>query len=206
MKRFIQLLLFFLFINSLYASVVNENDIYNAYSCVKDVVFVSCNYFISEKQPTNPSIVMRTPKNTNISDAIVFNNCDMSDIFNSFSEDKIDTSNLVDFLKEPLYPYVKQKLETSDWQIGQANVLGAIAIAFRDNSTLEEVLINLINDIYPRMGVVTDLTLSGEIFPNPLNVKGVFILEEVNKELEVVALQMMINDEEIDIYKLSQKS
>lgn len=202
MKRMVQLVLLFISISPLFALSLSEQETSLAISCVNDAVFVAANYFISELKPENPNIILRTPKNSETSDAIVFNNLDMSSLLPYFPIKELDSTNMVSSLKEPLAPYVRDILIKSDWQENQANILGAIAIAFKDNYTVAQVVSNLVQGIYPRMGLVTDITVKGEAFSQDINIKGVFILEENMGTLDVVPLQITINGEEFDVFSL----
>jgi hypothetical protein len=198
----VQLVLLFISISPLFALSPSEQETSLAISCVNDAVFVAANYFISDIKPENPNIILRTPKNSQTSDAIVFNNLDMSTLLSSFPSKELDSTNMVSSLKEPIAPYVRDVLLTSDWQENQATILGAIAIAFKDNYTVAQVVSNMVQGIYPRMGLVTDITVRGESFSQDINIKGVFILEEDMGTLDIVPLQITINGEEFDVYSL----
>ncbi len=202
MKRMVQLVLLLISISPLFALSPSEQESRLAIACVNDAVFVAANYFISDITPQNPNIILRTPKNSETSDAIVFNNLDMSSLLQYFPIKELDSTNMVSSLKEPLAPYVRDVLVKSDWQENQATILGAMAIAFKDNYTLAQVVSNLVQDIYPRMGLVTDITVNGEAFSQDINIKGVFILEENMGTLDVVPLQITINGDEFDVYTL----
>ncbi len=201
MKRLVHLILLLIFINSLFATSLSEQEINYALTCVKDVVFVSCDYFISESQPQIPNLKVRIPKNSGISDAIVFDNCDMATLLQYFPQKNINSNNIIESLKEPLAIYVRDSLINNDWKASDAVVLGAVALAFKDNESINQVVSNLVDGIYPRVGVVTDLTISGGLFSYPLNVKGVFVLEEIDDTLGVNPMQMSINGEEIDVFQ-----
>lgn len=199
MKKMVQLILLLVSISPLFAAI-SEQETRLAIDCVKDAVFVASDYFISNIQPENPSLILRTPKNSESSDAIVFNNCDMSTLLPFFPAIEIDSNTMIDHLKEPLAPYVRDVLLDHDWQAGEANIIGAIAIAFKDDYSLAQIVSNLVEGIYPRMGLVTDISITGSLFSEKINIKGVFILEETNDTLGVVPLQVTVNGEEYDVY------
>ncbi len=202
MKRMVQLILLLISISSLFANNLSEEETRYAINCVKDAVFVASNYFISEIKPKNPNLILRIPKNSDFSDAMVFDNCDMSFLLPYFPNSELNSSNMIENLKQPIAPYVREILIEHNWKAGEAIIIGALAIAFKDDLTIAQVVSNLVQDIYPRMGLVTDITIEGSLFSEKVNVKGVFILEENYGTLEINPLQISINGEEFDIYSL----
>lgn len=202
MKKLMQLVLMLIFIYPLFATTLSENEIKYAIDTVKDASFVASNYFISSIKPENPSLILRIPKKSGISDAIVFDNCDMSSLLPYFPSVELDSHNMIQNLKEPLSPYLRDSLLEHDWKENESVIVGAIAIAFKDDYSISQIVSNLIDGIYPRMGLVTDITIFGSLYSEKINIKGVFILEEKHDSLEIVPLQITLNGEDFDVYSL----
>lgn len=202
MKKLMQLVLMLIFLYPLLATTLSENEIKYAIDTVKDASFVASNYFISSIKPDNPSLILRTPKNSGISDAIVFENCDMSSLLSFFPSVELDSHNMIKNLKEPLSPFVRDSLIKNNWKENESVINGAIAIAFKDDYSISQIVSNLIDGIYPRMGLVTDITISGLLYSEKINIKGVFILEGDDDSLDIIPLQITLNGDDFDFYSL----
>lgn len=200
MKRFVQFLLILTFLNSLYAVEISDTEINNAILCMKDLVLVSCNYFISNETPENSKLKLRKPKYEEYPDAIVFEYCDFNELIDSFENKEIDSSNVKEIFKQPLYFNVRESLVANSWKENEAFAFGAVALAFKNNFSTSEIIDKIICDDLFKINVVSDMTLFGDLFPKDLNVTGVFSLEKKCGSLDVFPIQMMINNQEIDIF------
>lgn len=192
MKKFILVLLMVISSIPLYSEGLTNNEINKSISAIIDISYVATSQFLSFQESEIPTIAIRVPQNKLLPDAVIVNEADMASFLPYFIESTKGNSSSV---LAPVKDTVRQQLTNSDWSMGEAIITGASAIVFNKDQSVFSLITKAISGNFPKVGLVTDFTVTGSEFSKPVHVEGTFIVSVLDDySLDINAIDLVIND------------
>jgi hypothetical protein len=197
MKRVLSIFLLVIFICPLFAEDLSIDEINSSISAIIDTSYVAASQFLSFQDSEIPTIAIRVPQGKMLPDAIIVNEADLSSFIQYYPE---QTGNSSASLLSPVKSTVRQQLQNSNWRMGEAIVTGVAAPVFSQDQSIFSLISGALNGVFPRVGLVTDFTVEGSDFSQPVHVQGTFIIGALaDTSIDITTVELRINDKVYNI-------